>query len=471
MQFKPSILTVSLLTILTLSGCNDSSSPTPNTESSTTPDNNSVTVKAIDGYLANAEVCIDKNNNAICEDAEKLKTHTNKNGEVNIDIADAKYNIIVTAKAGQTSDSDRGGVLGKDYQYILKANPETTAGSTVTVTPFTTLAYKNNKTIEQIAADLNIPATVISGDYVALKREDGENKNSAKKAHLLARSITTTLPSTIDKINPTLLDTSISKIQDKISELENTDKDLDSITIEISDKGVADSVTTYTLNKYFSHAEGDEPHNYMYMTSLNKAYADKEGTKYVAVIADKTIIMAPKDINDPTTYQFKIDGNDLITTKEGSESTKDTFIYLSHEVSLSVPQADGDLTLWKKRGEFTPTSLESETFIDRKFYFISDDSTNTDANPIIAEMTFSQDKVTIVEEGLETMSLSWSIDESGHLFIEFPEGDTNMTLALISKDSNIMITKDQNRTNTFGMFLSSKNMANMIMQKWSAIKK
>ena len=466
MQFKLSLLTGSLLAALTLTGCGGSDSDTP----APTP-KETVTIKAIDGYLENAEVCIDKNDNAVCDNGETFKTQTNAKGEVTIDIADAKHNIIITAKGGHTSDSDRSGFLANDYQYIIKANSEVTANSIIAVTPFTTLAYKNNKTIEEIATDLNIQATVISGDYVAEKQ--GDNKEEATKAHALARSITTTLPPRIDTINTSELNKSVKAINDKITELENTNTDLDSITIEISDNGTAESTTTYTLSKYFAFSEEVSPHNTrMQMISLNKAYADEEGLSYVYVTKANEIQIAQlNNQNESSTHQFKIEGNDLITSENGTEKSKDTFIYLSHDVSLAVPKNDGDLILWTKGDLESPQAINKETFVDKTLYFISDDSTNTNAEPIIAEMTFAKDKVTIIETGNEDMIRPWSIDDNGNLFIDFPDGDKDMNFKVITKDRNIMVTEDQNHKNMFGMFLSNENMATILMQKWAAIKK
>ena len=93
MNFKISFITASLFAALSLSGCNGGSSststspvdkkPSPDKETPDTskPDTGTITIQAIDGYLANAEICIDRNNNSSCDTDEKLTIKTDKNGK------------------------------------------------------------------------------------------------------------------------------------------------------------------------------------------------------------------------------------------------------------------------------------------------------------------------------------------------------------------------------------------------------
>ncbi|PSV20096.1 hypothetical protein C0W44_13895 [Photobacterium leiognathi subsp. mandapamensis] len=459
MQFKLSLVAASLLATLTLTGCNDDSSSTttqpeiekPSPETGTpTPDNSAITIKAIDGYLANAEICIDRNNNNACDTDEKLTVKTDKNGEAKISKADAKFNIIVSAKASVTSDSDKSGKLGNDFQYIVSAS-DNAENKTISVTPFTTMAHTKNITLEALASELNLPLNTIAGDYVAQK----ENDENAQKVHAIARSITTTLPTTIAAINADKLVKTTADISKILDDKINNKEDLNNINIEFDEKGQAVSKEIYTTASYF--AVGEE----MWAVSLNKAYATEEGIDYAKVIFANTLEMTRYNTNETSTGEFTINGDAIV-----SDGEADTFIYMTHDVSLAVPQNDGDLILWSKKDLRDKEAVYAETFANKTFFYIADDSTSYNPDPMMAKMHFNADKVTIEEAG-ESMELSWAI-QGENLFIDFPEGDNDMNFKIIAKDRNLLITEDSTVKNMFGMFVANEALAKDLLTKWKA---
>ncbi|WP_305813176.1 hypothetical protein [Photobacterium leiognathi] len=470
MQFKLSLVAASLLATLTLTGCNDDSSSTPTTPDvenpspetgnpdtgkpdtgNPTPDNNAITIKAIDGYLANAEICIDRNNNNACDTDEKLTVKTDKNGEAKISKEDAKFNIIVSAKASVTSDSDKSGKLGNDFQYIVSAS-NNIENKTISVTPFTTMAHTKDITLEALASELDLPLNTIAGDYVAQKESD----DNAQKVHAIARSITTTLPTTIASIDADKLvktTTDISKILDeKINNKEN----LNNINIEFDEKGQAVSKEIYTTASYF--AAGEE----MWAVRLNKAFATQEGIDHAKVISAHTLEMTRYNTGKTSTGEFTINGDAIV-----SDGEADTFIYMTYDVSLAVPQNDGDLILWSKKDLRNKEAVYAETFANKTFFYISDDSTSDNPDPMMAKMTFTNNTVIITEEGESMEPLSWKINGE-NLFIDFPEGDKDMNFKIMAKDRNLLITEDSTVKNMFGMFVANEGLAKDLLTKWKA---
>ena len=140
---KVSLLAASVAFALT--GCGgsdgDSSSATPS----------GVVITAIDGYLENAQVWVDTNNNFKWDSEDKqLDSNTDANGEITLPNEYKDNAIFIKAIAGQTIDKTRGLVTSN---FDLAA----TAGATV-VSPMT------NMVVEQLA------------DNDTSTQEDAENK-------------------------------------------------------------------------------------------------------------------------------------------------------------------------------------------------------------------------------------------------------------------------------------------------------
>lgn len=102
---KIALLAVSVAIALTGCGGSDGDSDTPSTikptttpttvtkptttiKPTTTTKPTTATIKVIDGYLSNADVCINRNKNSICDKGEKLLDTTNSKGEINVSNSD-----------------------------------------------------------------------------------------------------------------------------------------------------------------------------------------------------------------------------------------------------------------------------------------------------------------------------------------------------------------------------------------------
>lgn len=127
-----------------------------------------VTGKVIDGYLVGAKVCIDQNQNNLC-DAGELSTTTTSGGEYSFDIFSSnkdKYPIVAEILTS-TIDEDDGLVVPKPYSLIAPAG-------TYNITPITDMIFhqmkNNNTTLEtaktEISAILNVDKEILTDDYV-----------------------------------------------------------------------------------------------------------------------------------------------------------------------------------------------------------------------------------------------------------------------------------------------------------------
>ncbi|MCQ1060696.1 hypothetical protein NHN17_21860 [Photobacterium sp. ZSDE20] len=408
----------------------------------------------IDGYLSQAQVCVDRNSNSSCDSGEVVGL-TDSNGAITIKAEDAKYAVIAQAIAGQTADSDKAGKLGNSYELIAHAQSEV-------VTPFTTIAKLQNKTVEALATELNLDSAVVAGDYVAAKAQDG-SADAAKKAHLMARSLTNELAPSLADNDSEALSESADDIANVIEDSINNGHELDDIVIEINDDGTVESKPIIaSLNDYL---EGQT----LSFVSMNKYYAQDEGI-FMITLQDGTLTVVD-DTGASMTEAYTIEGNSLVHVEDGEESIEE-FIYVSEQTSLAVtPQ--NDLNFWTRVDitdeEFKFPAITEAMIADQTWYFLSDDSTDHKPYPMLAAMAFSKDKnVVISEEGEEDFTIGWRIENS-ELILDFPEGDNDMYIKLVTKDSNTLTIVDggeEQNKNHFSLLVKDKALAESIVDKW-----
>ena len=208
---KPSLLAMSIL--LALSGCNSSNdSDGPTTK----------TLTAIDGYLINAKVIVDTNNNMVSDNDDITLGRTDENGQYSLSLDYEGASIFIEAVAGETVDSTRGQVT---QSFTLAAN----SGSNV-VSPITTMVMEllaSDPSLDVVAAeqqvidtmsDLGVDSNLIFDNYL---KQDSEAAVAVKiigeqlvdTADLdidrkleLTKALSTELKSVIADTNSTLFD-------------------------------------------------------------------------------------------------------------------------------------------------------------------------------------------------------------------------------------------------------------------------
>ena len=204
-------------------------------------------VRAIDGYLAKANIYIDANQNGILDGAEKDSKvgATDSDGFVQISSENFKKWLLVEAVAGQTVDSDSGAV---SETFVLTA-PQ---GSRY-ITPFTHLARSTGKSYADLSSELRIPESVISGDYIEAQGDsNSEQAKSAEIAHALARFI---VKETKKKTNMDMISSNLIAAKDEVVKQIKDGKEASFIEIELAESGTV--IVTAPSKTAFEKAELD----------------------------------------------------------------------------------------------------------------------------------------------------------------------------------------------------------------------
>lgn len=143
----------------------------------------------LDGYLYKANICLDKNNNAICDsgDGNIALSDTKGNYQLEIEGDISRYNLLVEAIPGKTVDMDN------PNQSIQSAfTLEVPASAPSVISPLTAMiasiadssGISFNDASEAVASELNVASNIITTDYAA------SSNGESKKIHMLARGIT-----------------------------------------------------------------------------------------------------------------------------------------------------------------------------------------------------------------------------------------------------------------------------------------
>lgn len=148
----------------------------------------------MDGYLKNANVCLDKNNNALCDSADGAIVLTDENGHYELPVEGdvSSYNLLVEALSGVTEDMDNPGqVLLSDFTLEAPATrPEIVSPLTSMVSSMAqTTGVSFDEAAKSLASDLNVSEQTITSDYV------GSSNSESQQIHMLARGITKVLQS------------------------------------------------------------------------------------------------------------------------------------------------------------------------------------------------------------------------------------------------------------------------------------
>lgn len=148
----------------------------------------------MDGYLVNANVCLDKNQNSICDSGDGAVVQTNSQGryQLPIDGDTSGIRLLVEAIEYQTIDLDNPN-QPIESGYTL----EQPAAQSAIISPMTSiiasLAEVSGESFEQaaqtLASDLNVSVNVLKSDYVAGSSVESRN------VHMLARAVTRVIQS------------------------------------------------------------------------------------------------------------------------------------------------------------------------------------------------------------------------------------------------------------------------------------
>ncbi len=149
--------------VMALTACGGSSS-----------DGDSSFVRAIDGYLSNAELWVDVNDNLSLDSADiKLDSNTDTDGKFTLPTEYKTHAVFVKAISGQTIDTTRGLVAS---DFVLAAPAGSTVASPITnmvvkqlaANPGMTQAEAEEKVVQSVTdSGLAVSSKLIFGDYLA----------------------------------------------------------------------------------------------------------------------------------------------------------------------------------------------------------------------------------------------------------------------------------------------------------------
>ncbi|WP_422768115.1 hypothetical protein ACOX9X_15920 [Photobacterium leiognathi subsp. mandapamensis] len=193
MKLKPLIAAMGFATV-PLSGCGGgdsdgeiSKTKDPIPESAVTSDVYSI--KAVDGYLRNAEVWLDINGNSLHDKNEPF-TISKDGGVADLDVSGIddpeQYSVMVKAIAGKTVDEDTVTETNKAGVPITKPFVLSAPAGESIISPLSTLVQINmnnqmtkEEALAKVAQDLNIETSTILSDYVESNLGDVASKANA----------------------------------------------------------------------------------------------------------------------------------------------------------------------------------------------------------------------------------------------------------------------------------------------------
>ncbi|MEZ9254095.1 hypothetical protein AB4139_12365 [Vibrio cyclitrophicus] len=482
MKKKRNLLKISVLAstiALALAGCNSDGSSTGTSDSGSagTGDSSSAsgayTLQAIDGYLVNAEVYADIDQNGTLSDSDKMLGTTGENGTFTVESDYKDYPIIVKAIAGQTFDTDTAGTLTSNVELIAEK------GSAV-VTPFSTYAVKTGKTLDEVAAELQMDVSMISSDYIASKSNaDQTTKETASKVHLAARSITQTVNS-LDTIDTAGFEDKVRAIKSAVDDAFNNASDkssLDGKLVKLDDSNQAstEEMPTGTLQSMMLG-------NVYYGMNTNSTYAQIEGISTIAFEAEPnkdgsvsyTFDNKKNEEAFKDTATFSYDGFSTVSNGRTVKESiifygKDTLSGNSEEFYLNVTN-DGDMIAFTTRLDALAT-FSQDDIINQTYYLLFDDAGSTTTPDVtMVKMTFNDDGTMVIVEGSETFTdKTWEISE-GSLSISgiYDDGrDWNVTPA-VGNDSMILLVNKTENPYIAHVMVKNEDLANSLYQKWSS---
>lgn len=163
-----------------------------------------ITGKAIDGYLIDALVCVDANENERCDSTDP-SSKTDSKGDYSISvpkaIKDKRYNLLAFAIANKTTDSDW------PNQPIEKGYSLSAPWDSKTITPFTTMVVgvmkdgSFSKALAELRVKEHLKIDFIDKDYIAMKSAVTDEAQKGEDMHRKAKMLVHAIASIREQFN------------------------------------------------------------------------------------------------------------------------------------------------------------------------------------------------------------------------------------------------------------------------------
>ena len=202
-----------------------------------------------DGYLVNATVCLDLNNNKVCDAGEPSAT-TTAGGAFSIDATQDQIDnspVILEATAGVTIDEDTNTTVAKDFTLTAPAGADF-------VSPLTTLVQAEIEANENIAgytvADASAAVQTALGtsvdvleDYIAQEDLGGAGADHYQRLHEIAQVATQIIATNTEAVNTAATAQGATSTEGELFEL--VIAEVSEVIDVISDAVDADTATTF----------------------------------------------------------------------------------------------------------------------------------------------------------------------------------------------------------------------------------
>jgi len=439
MKFKRVIFPASILSTVTLMGCNlDTNDSYSQTE-----------ITAMSGYLGSALICSAEKTESCNEDRSNVLGTTNSNGKLNTNETSLQYPLIARIDEGISFDSDKIGVAKKSYTLFAPA------GSTI-ITPFTTIMYTNSIRVQMLADWLKIEEKFISGDYIALKSNEEDNYK-AQQAHLLARTITDL--ALIDETDFNKLKDDLQALGYFVDELVNDGDKLDEVKITrdiennfIKEKANHNSLAAYVDGNKFTYRSLNESH-------LTDEGDYKNGELTIEYIDNELNVNGSRNL-----YSYTASGSVI---KAPGVGYIDTYYYASDNVALvSTSRMGLDLV--------TQESLSSAGSVDNldsklqgnSWYYLS--PTESLALADITKFSFKNNKtLTIKINDDSEVEGRWKA-EGDQLSINSDDNRMSYKFEFKIDDDNVLpVINTVDGENQYGLFIGTLEFAEQIKKLWN----
>ncbi|MGI2028304.1 putative Ig domain-containing protein [Endozoicomonas acroporae] len=215
-------------------------------------------------------------------------------------------------------------------------------------------------------------------------------------------------------------------------------------------------VTASGLNSFLI---GSSATDYRFIASLNEVEFGDEGVLEASLYQGQACQKA--DSGPDVCFPYSVDG-DRLTTIDNDGAETDQFLYVSQENAFAVPIDSGDLIAWSK-ADFTNAGWTTAQLTGKTWYYVDDDSTTDDADPMIVEFAFGNG--TVVMDGDTDNAMNWSIS-GGVLTIDFPVGDSDLILDRLAATGDVVIATNTAVSNKPVIMTEDENLATGIYLQW-----
>lgn len=342
-----------------------------------------------------------------------------------------------------------------------------------------------------------MPIWVTSGDYVQDK-QNSSMKETAIKAHTIARSLAASLPEDVTQINENklaVLDKVTATVKAEIDKhvgdggtIEGLDDKRIVVTVPIDSNGNIDTTKPPVVNT--DELSGDLES----LLAANKKWTNpilssywfaKEDFSFISLDKETKIISFSKAQGKPETGTYSIGGNQLFYGDDKKDF--DTFIFTSPQLALSVANSVGDLLFWTTHNlveSFQPINATTTMFAGKELYYIGDDSKLEKPKPMAAQFAFdplvapdsTSGTVTIYQKDIAPEKTTWEIVEVNigswlpHNILQINLLNERPLQVMIVTNNNgisLLFDHDLQRKN-FCLLIDDKSLSDMIMSKWES---